>query len=145
MAIHIIVRLLLRLVAMTDHGYQVEIAEGYDEAVIRTRLALRAEGFSILTEAHVGEMLTTPDAAGRQYLIMGAWNATAAQTLGDSDVSVGVHLSCNVVIHESGSTAIVAALDPADTHEASDSQSEELVNSARGALQRVLTKVADNS
>jgi uncharacterized protein (DUF302 family) len=128
---------------MTDYGYQVKIAEGYDEAVTRTRLALRAEGFSILTEAHVGEMLSAPEAGGRQYLIMGAWNAPAAKTLGDSNVNVGVHLPCNVVIHETEEGAIVAALDPADTVEPGNPEADEIVNSARGALHRVLEKVTE--
>jgi uncharacterized protein (DUF302 family) len=127
---------------MTDYGYQVEVPEGYDEAVTRTRLALRAEGFSILTEAHVGDVLATPDAEGRQYLIMGAWTVPATERQGVADESVGTHLSCNVVVHESGESAVVAALDPADTHDADDQRSEAIIQSARGALHRVLEKVA---
>ena len=42
---------------MTEYGYQVEVPEGYDEAVVRTRLATRGEGFSVITEMHVGEAL----------------------------------------------------------------------------------------
>jgi uncharacterized protein (DUF302 family) len=129
---------------MTEFGYQVEISEGYDEAVTRARLALRAEGFSILTEAHVGEMLGSGQ-NGRQYLIMGAWNAPTGQTLGDSNVGVGVHLPCNVVVQEMGSTAIVAALDPADTVNGSDPTVDAIVNSARDALQRALERIATNA
>ena len=58
---------------MTDYGYSVEVLDGYDEAVVRTRLALRAEGFSILTEMHVGGLLGPEGGNERQYLIMGAW------------------------------------------------------------------------
>jgi uncharacterized protein (DUF302 family) len=125
---------------MPEVGYQVEVAGGYDEAVSRARLALRAEGFSILTEAHVGEMLGSAD-GGRQYLIMGAWNAADGQTLGDS-ISVGVHLPCNVVVQEMGDVAVVAALDPADTVDVGDPVSDRLANSARNALQRALEHIA---
>jgi uncharacterized protein (DUF302 family) len=127
---------------MTEYGYTVEIPEGYDEAITRTRLALRAEGFSVLTEAHVAEVMSEHNPGGRQYLIMGAWNSPTTQTIGDSNVKVGVHLPCNVVVHETGRAAIVAALDPADTVDAVDAASQELVDSARSALHRVLQRVA---
>jgi uncharacterized protein (DUF302 family) len=129
---------------MTELGYQIQISEGYDEAVTRTRLALRGEGFSILTEAHVGDMLGSGE-RGRQYLIMGAWNVPAGQTLGDSGVSVGVHLPCNVVVQETGATAIVAALDPADTVNGSDPVADEIVTAARDALKRALERIATNA
>ena len=37
--------------------HAVEVDADYDETVIRTRVALRSEGFSILTESHVGGLL----------------------------------------------------------------------------------------
>jgi uncharacterized protein (DUF302 family) len=126
---------------MTDYGYSVEIPEGYEEAVTRTRLALRSEGFSILTEAHVGDLLG-PTNGGRQYLIMGAWNSSLTENLRDSKIQVGFHIPCNVVVHESGDAALVAALDPADTVEGADSSMRETVEAARGALHRVLQKVS---
>jgi uncharacterized protein (DUF302 family) len=138
---------------MSDYGYTVEIKEGYDEAVLRTRMALRGEGFSILTEAHVGDVLR-PEGAGensppaeipgkaRQYLIMGAWNSPISENLRDSSIQVGFHLPCNVVVHENGDSAIVAALDPADTVETTDVEFGKVVEAARGALHRVLEKVA---
>jgi uncharacterized protein (DUF302 family) len=130
---------------MTEYGYTVEILEGYDEAVTRTSLALRAEGFSILTEAHVGEVMSSHNPGGRQYLIMGAWNAPSTRALGDSDVKVGVHLPCNVVVHETGTSAIVAALDPADTVDPGYPGSEELVSAARTALHRALERLTSGS
>jgi uncharacterized protein (DUF302 family) len=126
---------------MTEYGFSVEVPEGYEEAVVRARLALRSEGFSILTEAHVGGMLAPEGSDSRQYLIMSSYAANEAQSLADSDVQVGFHLPCNVVVHESELGAIVAALDPADTVDGDDEVTRHIVDEARGALARALYKV----
>jgi uncharacterized protein (DUF302 family) len=131
-------------VEVSEYGYRVEVREGYDEAVVRTRLALRGEGFSILTEAHVGGMLG-PVSGDRQYLIMGAWNAQMTQDVGGSGVQAAVQLACNVVVQEHGDEAIVAALDPVDSLELSDGPIPEPALAARGALERALQRVAADS
>ncbi len=126
---------------MSEYGYQVEVAAGYDEAVLRTRLALRAEGFSILSEMHVGGLLHPEAGDERQYLIMGLWNSQLGSRR-ISDLEVAVHLPCNVVVQESGSSALVAALDPTDVMGEEASAAPEIVGAARKALGRVLTRVA---
>lgn len=127
---------------MSEYGYRVEVPDGYDEAVIRTRLALRAEGFSILTEMHVGGLLDPQAGDERQYLFMGVWNPTLSHERLETDLQVAFHLPCNVVIQETGSSALVAALDPADDVDTSDPATEELTDAARTALNRVLDTVA---
>ena len=125
---------------MTDYGYTVEVPEGYDEAVIRSRLALRAEGFSILSQMHVGGLIGPSTGGERQYLIMSYWNTAVSEQRIGSDLNTGVHLPCNVVVQESDSGAIVAALDPADTVD-QGGVSEEMLDAARQALARMLAKV----
>jgi uncharacterized protein (DUF302 family) len=127
---------------MTDYGYSVEVAEGYDEAVIRARLALKSEGFSIITEMHVGGLLGPEAGEGRQYLFMGAWSPVSARRSIDSDLEAAVHLPCNVVVHESGSSALVAALDPTEDLETGGDGSRQDAADAREALARVLHKVS---
>lgn len=128
---------------MSELGYTAEIPAGYDEAVTRVRLAFRAEGFSILSEMHVGGMLGPEAGAERQYLIMGVWNAAVEdRAIGGSDMRVAVHLPCNVVIQETGETSLVAALDPVDMLDAPDPTSVEASETAREALARVLEKAA---
>ena len=127
---------------MSEYGYSVEVPEGYDEAVIRSRLALKGEGFSIITEMHVGGALGPEAGAERQYLIMGAWSAPVSQKPVGDELEVAVHLPCNVVVQETGASAIVAALDPADAVESTDEQSERLTAVARDALGRALQRIA---
>ena len=123
-----------------EYGFSVQVPEGYDEAVIRTRLAMKAEGFSILTEMHVGGMLGPEQGPDRQYLIMGIYNAAVSTKRIDSDLQIAVHLPCNFVVQEIPPAAVVAALDPEETVDLTQT-SAELVDQARIALVRVLNKI----
>lgn len=125
-----------------DYGYSVEVVEGYDEAVTRTRLAMRAEGFSIITEMHVGGLLGPEAGSERQYLIMGAWAPSAGEREVALDLHVAVHLPCNFVVQETGASALVAALDPAEAIEEAAPENTETAGVARAALARVLERVA---
>src|SRR5918992_2231245 len=122
---------------MTEYGYQVEVPEGYDEAVLRTRLALRGEGFSVITEMHVGGMLGQGSEAGRQYLIMGAWDADTNST-SDTGLRVAVQIPCNVVVQETNGGAVVAVLDPEEGAENVEANVAAAAGDARNALHRVL-------
>jgi uncharacterized protein (DUF302 family) len=127
---------------MTEYGYSVEVPQGYDEAVVRARMALRAHGFSILSEMHVGGLLGPQAGDERQYLFMGVWNGALSQRRLDEELQVAVHLPCNVVVQEAGSAALVAALDPADAAQDPES-SPAILEEARDALALVLQAVAE--
>ena len=127
---------------MSEYGYTVQVAEGYDEAVLRARLAMKGEGFSIISEMHVGGMLG-PDAGDkRQYLIMGMWNAALSERQIDPQLKAAVHLPCNVVVQEVDEGAVVAALDPMDVVEGADDTTLASASIARDALERMLRTVA---
>jgi uncharacterized protein (DUF302 family) len=125
---------------MTEYGYQVEVPEGYDEAVLRTRLALRGEGFSVITEMHVGGMLGQEAGSARQYLIMGAWDADTNNTT-DTGLRVAVQIPCNVVVQETNDGAVVAVLDPEEGAQDVEANIASAAGEARNALHRVLEKV----
>lgn len=125
-----------------EYGFSVEVREGYDEAVLRTRLALRGAGFSIITEAHVGGMLGPQSGSDRQYLIMGAYNVKTTPREIDDGVQAAVHVPCNIVVQEQQGAAIVAALDPGDDADPTDPGQVVTAQGARAALQGVLEQVA---
>lgn len=127
---------------MREEGYSVEVPEGYDEAILRARLALKAEGFSIITEMHVGGMLGPEAGTQRQYLIMGAWSPPAGRREVGQDLQVAVHLPCNVIVQESGASALVAALDPVDDVDESNAVAVETAATARAALGRFMRRVS---
>ncbi|MFN2594938.1 MAG: hypothetical protein ABR579_08645 [Actinomycetota bacterium] len=124
------------------YGYAVEVSQGYDEAVIRSRLALRREGFSIITEMHVGDLLVPEKSDRRQYLIMGAWSSGVTKSPSEN-LEVAVHLSCNVVVHEQDNGAVVAALDPVDDVDPADDAAVSAAYKARDALARALRTIAE--
>jgi uncharacterized protein (DUF302 family) len=123
-----------------QYGYSVEVPEGYDEAILRARVALKREGFSILSEMHVGGLVTEGAGEGRQYLFLGAWSSSVASRPVGGDLRVAVHLPSNIVVQETDAGALVAALDPADDVEISEA-SDETISLARAALGRVLDTV----
>lgn len=125
---------------MSEYGYTIEVPEGYDEAVVRARLALKGEGFSILTESHVGGLLGPEAGDERQYLFLGAWNTGLHHDHGP-DARVSLNLSCNVVVQETGSSAVVAALDPHDSIDPGDEKSSAAAEDARAALSRAFSKI----
>ena len=127
---------------MSDYGYAVEVAEGYDEAVVSARLALKGEGFSILTEMDVGGLLGSNAGEERQYLFMGAWAQASPDTLSDG-LQVAVHIPCNVVVQEAGGRAMVAALDPASEGDVSDERFMTACVAAREALGRALRRLEE--
>lgn len=130
---------------MSEYGYTVEVPEGYDEAVLRARLAMKGEGFSIISEMHVGGMLGRDAGDQRQYLIMGMWNSALSERQIDPQLKAAVHLPCNVVVQEVDRGAVVAALDPMDVVEGADDATLASASIARDALERMLSTVATGS
>jgi uncharacterized protein (DUF302 family) len=122
-----------------EYGLGVETPLAFDQAVSRTRLAMRTEGFSILSEMPVPPSLG--DGAGRRHLFMGVWERLlAVGNLGGPGLDVGDHLPCNLVVFEEEGRTCVAGLDPLEGLEGWDAPA--LATEARSALERVLEHVA---
>lgn len=86
----------------------------FEEAVARTREALAAEGFGVITEIDVTKTLKTKIGADfRPYLILGACNPRMAHEALQIEDKVGTMLPCNVVVQDAGGGRTeVAAIDP---------------------------------
>ncbi len=86
----------------------------YDEAVSRTREALKSQGFGVLTEIDVKKTMKEKlDIDTRPYIILGACNPTLAHEAIKAEPDIGVLLPCNVVVYEDddGET-VIAAMNP---------------------------------
>ncbi|MGH2811658.1 MAG: hypothetical protein ACRDI1_02945 [Actinomycetota bacterium] len=91
-----------------DHGFVVSLDLPFEQAVVRTRVCMRARGFSILSE-----MPVPPEVGGegRRHLFLGMWTrVTSVDNLGGPGLEVGDHLACNLVVFESDGATQVAAL-----------------------------------
>ncbi|MFH1006555.1 MAG: DUF302 domain-containing protein [Candidatus Latescibacterota bacterium] len=86
----------------------------YEEAVAKTREALKVEGFGVLTEIDVQATLKKKlDADFRPYCILGACNPPFALRALQAEPNVGLFLPCNVIVQAvSADVSEVAAIDP---------------------------------
>jgi uncharacterized protein (DUF302 family) len=91
----------------------------WDEAVKRTREALAAQGFGILTEINVRSTFEAKlgteaaDAVG-DYVILGACNPALASRALAAEPEIGALLPCNVVVRRGQDAGVttIEAIDP---------------------------------
>jgi len=84
-----------------------------EEAEARTRAALAAKGFGVLTEIDVAKTMKAKldrDMAG--YKILGACAPKFAWEAVQAEPKIGAMLPCNVILREVGGGTEVSAIDP---------------------------------
>ncbi|WEK58393.1 MAG: DUF302 domain-containing protein [Candidatus Brevundimonas phytovorans] len=119
----------------------------FDEAVARTREALKAEHFGVITEIDIAQTFKQKlDVDFRPYVILGACNPAAAYDALKTEDKVGVMLPCNVIIQASpsGEGCEIAAVDPVASMSAIDNpaltaRAEEIGASLRRAIDAAVT------
>jgi len=97
-----------------SYGFGGAVALPYKQTIERTRAALKAQGFGVLTEIDVQKTLREKlGAEFRPYVILGACNPPLAQRALEADLGIGLLLPCNVVVYDNGDgTSTIQALDP---------------------------------
>lgn len=86
----------------------------FDQIIEKVTLALKAEGFGILTEVDVKATLKNKlDVDFYNYKILGACNPPFAYKALQAEDKIGTMLPCNVIVQEKESGKIqVSAVDP---------------------------------
>ena len=94
--------------------FNTTLPASFEEAVARTVLALKAEGFGIITDIDVQKTLKDKiGVAFRKYRILGACNPKLAHEALQFEDKIGTMLPCNVVVQELDDGRVeVAAIDP---------------------------------
>ena len=117
------------------YGMTETIPLPYEQAVERTRDALAAEGFGVLTEI---------DVDFRPYVILGACNPPLAYRALTEERNLGLLLPCNVIVYASDApgTSVVAAMDPVAALELTQNDAvQPIALEVRDKLERVLADV----
>ncbi len=95
----------------TELGVHVQLKAPYEVALERTKAALKAEGFGVLTEIDVQETLKKKLGVDfRRYIILGACNPPLAHRALSADLDVGLLLPCNVTVYETAEGGSVVGL-----------------------------------
>jgi uncharacterized protein (DUF302 family) len=99
--------------APTAYGFGVHLDLPFEEAMARTRAALKEQGFGVLTEIDVQATLKKKLGADfRPYVILGACNPQLAHRALSGDLGVGLLLPCNVVLWGEDDGTVVSITDP---------------------------------
>jgi uncharacterized protein (DUF302 family) len=118
--------------------------EAFDKVVERTRSALSAQGFGVLTEIDV--KATMKKKLGEDvdnYLILGACNPGMAHKAMQIEPKVGAMLPCNVIVRATGQNAVeISAIDPVASMTAIDNaEPQSVAKQVREMLKTVIAKI----
>jgi uncharacterized protein (DUF302 family) len=129
------------------YGMTTTVSLPYERALERTREALGAEGFGVLSEIDVRATLKKKlDVDVPPYVILGACNPPMAHRALTAERNIGLLLPCNVVVYagDDPGTSVVAAVDPeVSLGRVENEQLRPLAIEVKARLRRVLDAVAD--
>lgn len=128
-----------------DYGFGTALDLPFEEAVARTRAALKDEGFGVLSEIDVrATMKEKLDVDYEPYVILGACNPQLAHRALQAEHELGLLLPCNVIVHEHDGRSAVAIVDPAAMLGVVDNPTLRAVaDEAKARLQRVVAALAE--
>lgn len=126
----------------TRYGISTTVPLDYGAAVERTKEALAAEGFGVLSEIDVAATLKKKlDVDFRPYVILGACNPPLAHRALTAERDIGLLLPCNVVVYadDQPGRSVVAAMDPVEALQLTGNDAiRPLAEDVKARLTRVL-------
>lgn len=131
------------LITMAYTFSRLVAGAGFDEVDARTRTALAANGFGVLTEIDVkATMKRKLDAEMPPYRILGACNPKMAYQAIGMEPRVGAMLPCNVILREVDGGVEVSAIDPVASMQAIDNPALHAVaGQVRDMLEKALAAI----
>jgi uncharacterized protein (DUF302 family) len=124
-----------------SYYYSKIIEDSFENVLRKTEVALKQEGFGILTEIEVKETLKKKlDVDFKKYKILGACNPPFAYKALQAEDKIGAMLPCNVIVIEQGFNRIeIAAVDPVSSMQAVKNENlTSIADEIRAKLKKVL-------
>ena len=127
-----------------EYGFGATLDLPFDEAVARTKAALKDEGFGVLSEIDVRATLREKlDIDFEPYVILGACNPQLAHRALQAEHELGRLLPCNVIVHAHEGRSAVAIVDPATMLGVVDNPAlRQVADEAKARLERVAAALA---
>lgn len=133
----------------TRYGLSTSIPMNYEQAVLRTKEALSAEGFGVLTEIDVAATMRKKlDVEFRPYVILGACNPPLAYKALTAERDIGLLLPCNVIVYagDEPGRSVVAVMDPEEALQLAGNEAiRPLASEVKARLTRVLESLERES
>lgn len=117
----------------------------FETAILKTKEALKKEGFGALSEIDIHEKLKEKlDVDFRKYKILGACNPPLAHQALQKESKIGTMLPCNVVVQQLGDNLVeIAAVDPFASMQAVENEElNEIAKTVKIKLENVISIIA---
>ncbi|MCH8870384.1 MAG: DUF302 domain-containing protein [Chloroflexi bacterium] len=126
-----------------SYYFSKTISSSFEDAIERTKDALRKEGFGVLTEIDIKATLKEKlDVDFQNYRILGACNPSFAYKALLAENKIGTMLPCNVIVQEKADGSIeVSAVDPMESMKAVENAD---LAAIAGEVRRKLQTVVNN-
>lgn len=96
-----------------SYYFSKDVKLSFNDAVEKVKQELEKEGFTILSEINMAEMINKKlDVDFRPYKIIGVCSSIVAYRAIQREKNIGVILPCNVVVHQESEGVTISAEDP---------------------------------
>ena len=113
----------------------------FPEAILKVKAQLRQQGFGVLTEVNVAEVMEKKlDVDFRNYTILGACEPSSAYKALQVEDKIGTMLPCNVIVQQKEQDSVeIAAVDPvASMQSISNPLLKDIAEQVRSKLKTVI-------
>ncbi len=124
-----------------EYYFSKTITGSFENAIEKTTVALKEEGFGILTEIDIKATLKKKlDVDFYNYIILGACNPPFAYKALMAEDKIGTMLPCNIIIQEKVAGQVeVSAVDPVASMQAIKNKDlADIADEIRGRLKKVI-------
>ena len=128
----------------TNYGFWKAVDFNFEEAIEKTKEALKKEGFGVLADLDFKAILKNKlDVDFKPYRVLAACNPPNAYKALQAEEQLGLLLPCNVIVYiNDNSETIVAAIDPvANMDPVSNNTVREVAEIIQSKLKNVITNL----